>query len=236
MSNFESQVRLPTPVVTGSSPLLPQHLVDLFFKPRRFFTGQLALGKTPYALLVAWCYGVAASIDRIDQNLLRAQFGKPRAGWENFSPYIVDSWPGFWLFILASGALGGVFLWWLGGWWFSLRVRWSGVASPDRRLARLVMAYSAFIQAAPAVLAAALSMFFFASYAEAFNSEEPYSMVLLVLPFWSSAVSYTGVRAVFGASGWRPRLWFLILPCAFYVVALGVFAALFAFLGEQPAG
>jgi len=38
-----------------------------------------------------------------------------------------------------------------------------------------------------------------------------------------------------GASGWKPRLWFLILPCVFYLVAFGAFAALFAYLASQQA-
>jgi hypothetical protein len=231
----DPRLQLPPPIDAGPSPLLPQHLVDLFVRPSRFFTGQLALGKTPYAVLVAWCYGVAAAIDRIDQNLLRAQLGRPRPGWDNLAPFVVDSWSGFWLFVLASGAVGGLFLWWLGGWWFAVRVRWSGVAAPDRRLARLVMAYSAFVHSAPLVVATAISTFFFASYAEAFDADESYSLVLLAFPFWSAVTSYSGVRSVFGVSGWRPRLWFLILPCLLYLVAFGVLAAVFAFLGEQPA-
>ena len=235
MSHAQPHVELPPPIDAGSSPLLPEHLVDLFLRPHRFFSGQLALGKTPYAVLVAWCYGAAASIDRIDQNLLRAQFGNPRPGWEQLAPLVVESWWRFWLFVLASGAVGGVFLWWLGGWWFALRVRWSGIAEPDRRLARLVMAYSAFIHAAPAVLAAAISTAVFSSYAEAFDADESYSLVLLVFPFWSAVASYSGVRAVFGASGWKPRLWFLILPCVFYLVAFGAFAALFTYLASQQA-
>jgi hypothetical protein len=116
-----------------------------------------------------------------------------------------------------------------------VRVRWSGVAAPDRRLARLVMAYSAFVHSAPLVVATAISTFFFASYAEAFDADESYSLVLLAFPFWSAVTSYSGVRSVFGVSGWRPRLWFLILPCLLYLVAFGVLAAVFAFLGEQPA-
>ena len=36
-------------------------------------------------------------------------------------------------------------------------------------------------------------------------------------------------------SGWKPRLWFLILPCVFYLVAVGAFAALFAYLESQQA-
>src|SRR5690349_16280716 len=95
MTNFESPPQRSPIDVEGPSPLWPRHLADLFLRPRRFFTDQLALGKTPYAVLVAWCYGVSASIDRLDQELIRAELGKPRPGWENLAPYVVDWWPGF---------------------------------------------------------------------------------------------------------------------------------------------
>ena len=234
MTDFESSPQSSPIDPEGPSPLWPRHLVDLFLRPRRFFTDQLALGKTPYAVLVAWCYGVSTSIDRLDQELLRAQLGKPRPGWESLAPYVVDWWPGFWLFVLATGALSGLLIWWFGGWWFALRVRWCGVANPDRRLARLVMVYSAFVHSAPNIIAAVIDGFFFASYSTALSADESYSLILIVFPFWSSFVSYTGVRTLYGVSGWRTRWWFLILPWLFYVVVLGVVAALFTYLPDHP--
>jgi len=235
MTEPESSPRSPIDV-EGPSPLWPRHLADLFVRPRRFFADQLALGKTPYAVLVAWCYGMSAAIDRIDQEMLRAQVGHARPGWDSMAPYVAGWWPGFWLFVLGIGALSGVLIWLLGGWWFALRVKWSGAADPDRRLARLVMVYSGFVHAAPAIIAAVIYMFFFASYAQASASDEAYSLILLVFPFWSCWVSYTGVRTLYGVSGWRTRWWFLILPWLFYLVAMGVGAALFAFFGPQQPG
>ena len=60
-----------------------------------FFTGQLALGKTPYALFVAWCYGAPRAIDRISGNVAQAEVGSPRLEWELLGPYITESWVGF---------------------------------------------------------------------------------------------------------------------------------------------
>lgn len=227
----------PTPGRTSAleferSPLLPQHLVDLFIRPRHFFSGQLALGKTPYAVLIGWCYGAASSIERIDSNLLRAEMDHARPGWDQLAPYIVESWPGFWAYVLVSGALAGLALWWLGGWWFTIRLRWSGANDPDRRMARLVMIYSAFVQAGPTVLGALIETAEFSSYAEAHASDEPFSLLLLIFPFWSIAASYSGVRSVFRVSGWRPRLWFLVLPVVVYLMLFGVVATLVALVGD----
>jgi hypothetical protein len=43
---------LPQAIGPGPSPFWPQHLIDLFVRPTRFFVGHLALGRTPYVVLV----------------------------------------------------------------------------------------------------------------------------------------------------------------------------------------
>ena len=101
----------PPAISPRPSPLLPQHLIDLFVRPRRFFLGQLALGKTPYAVFVAWCYGASSAIDSIDPELVQ-----PRSDLEAVAPYVLDSWLGYWALVAVLGALSGLFLWWLGGW------------------------------------------------------------------------------------------------------------------------
>ena len=223
---------LPDPIDAGSSPLLPRNLVDLFFRPRSFFEGQLALGRTPYAWFVAWCFGAAQAIDRLDQNLMREEYGQPRPGWEQIAPYVTESWVGFWAFLLVFGALSGLAIWWIGGWWFALRLRWSGAEAPDARLARLVMVYSAFIQTGPAVLAMVLNTIAFPNYKAAFANDAYYMLVLVVFPFWSVVASYSGAKCLFGLSGWRVRMWFLILPILAYLTVIGGIATLFALIPE----
>jgi len=136
---------LPPQIGPGPSPLWPKNLVDLFIRPRSFFSKRLALGHLPNLLLVTWCYGASNVISRIDTELIRAELGHARRGWETFSPFIVESWLGFWLWVLAMGAVGGAMIWWVGGWWYGVRVRWSGVTVLDKRLARLAFVYSSFV-------------------------------------------------------------------------------------------
>jgi hypothetical protein len=212
------------------SPLLPKHLVDLFLRPRQFF-GEVALGKTPWVLFVTWCYGIAAAIDRLDEELLRAQFGQPRPGWQEIAPYVTESWLGFWTWALVAGVVGGLFLWHIGGWWYAVRLRWSGAPAPDRRLARLAFTYSAFVWAAPAILAAGVRTAVFPNYHAAFHAEELASLTLLAFPFWSLWASYAAATELFPVQRGRARLWFAVLPGIFYLLAFGAGAALVAFLG-----
>jgi Yip1 domain len=222
----------PGSLQSGASPLWPQHLINLFVRPRRFFSSQLAFGQTLYVVIVTWCYGVANAIDRIDQELVRAEVGRPRRGWEQLAPMITESWLGFWAWVLAFGAIGGLLLWLIGGWWYRVRLKWSGAHEPDKRLARLVYVYSSFVQSGPVVAFTLVSTIVYADYAQAYASESSYAVLLLLFPFWSLISSYLGVLTLFEVSRWKARIWFVILPGLLYIVALGLAVALFAFLGE----
>ncbi len=227
--------RLPTAIGPASSPLWPRHLVDLFVRPRRFFSTKLALGKTPYVVFVTWCYGVSHAIDRVDTELLRAELGRPRPVWEHLGPLIAESWLGFWSWVLLTGGISALFLWWIGGWWYRVRLRWSGAPDPDKRLARLLLIYSSFVFAGPAVVATLVQTAVFPHYSAAFAAEEWYSLALLIFPFWSIVTSYIGVRTLFEVTRWRAVLWFVALPIAVYIVLFGLVALLFALVGEGAA-
>lgn len=215
------------------SPLWPRHLVDLFIRPRQFFSDHLALGRAPYVILVTWCFGIANAIDRIDQESLRAEFGRPRPGWESMGPYLYESWGSYWVAVLAYGMLAGVMLWYLGGWWYALRLRWSGAVDPDKKLARLLYVYSSFIMTGPTVVYALIQTLRHENYLAAYSSDDMLALIFLVFPFWSIACSYIGVRTLFDVKKGKALTWFAVLPTIVYLLAFGVFAALFAFL--QPA-
>ena len=222
----------PPPIQPQASPLWPQHLIDVFIRPRQFFSGQLALGKTPYVLFVTWCYGIANVIDRLDQKMMRSEFGGARSGWEQLGPMITESWLMYWAWVLVFGAISGVFLWLVGGWWYRVRLQWSGARAPDKQLARLVFVYAAFVHAGPTVALTLGYTMAYANYAQAYAAEEFYSLLMLVFPFWSLVTSYIGTRTMFAVSRWKARIWFVILPGALYILVFGLLAAIFILFGQ----
>lgn len=204
---------IPSSPPVERSPFVPRHLVDLLLSPRSFFTGQLALGKTPYLLAVIWVVGMAAAVANLNGALATAAL-------DGALPDGAQSWTAYWTAAASAGAVAGLLYWLIGGWWFTLRVRWAGATAIPRQRAKLVMIYADFVQAAPIVLLSAAWTLSFPSFAAASAKAPRTDWLLLLLPFWSTWIGYVGVRAVFGVSGWRPRLWFLILPALFYLLAL----------------
>ena len=100
----------------------------------------------------------------------------------------------------------------------------------DNAVPRQLYIYSELVAALPGFITTVIYTVAFASYMEAYRSDEMYSLVLLVFPFWSIAVSYVGVTARFTLKPWPARFWFIILPVLFYLFVFGVLIAIYAFL------
>ncbi len=204
---------------------------DLFLRPSTFFAAVSLDHRWWYgSILCLW--GISQSSARIDQSLMRAELGQPRPGWEELGPWVTGSWASFWTVLLVAGLVGALFYWYVGGWWYRLRLRFSGAVAPDARTARLVMTSAAAVVALPTVLFLIGYTLAFPDYLAAWNSDEAFSTVLLAFPFWGAYVSYRGVRTRFDVGRWRSRIWFLILPCLTFVMALGLIAVLYAILFE----
>jgi hypothetical protein len=188
----------------------------------------LDLGALRYLRPVALLAGISAASGRIDKELIRADLGQGRPGFEAFSDVVLQSWLYYWPFVIALGVAWAAALWYIGGWWYRVRLKWSGSENPDKTLARIVYIYAQLVQAIPVVLALVVQTVVYENYLELWNSEATLSLLLLAFPFWSCVTSYRGVRARFEAKRGRVMIWFLVLPILMYTLALGLIGALYA--------
>jgi hypothetical protein len=218
------------PPVGRSLPLAPRHLVDLFLHPGRFFLSGLHLGHLPSVLLVGLVCGMASTLDRIERTMIRVDLGAARPGADALGGAILESWLPLWTLVTLVGAISGLVLWFVGGWWYRVRLGWAGARNPDPGRARHVYIYASFVYAAPMILLLAVQTTLFANYVEAWNAESLWITAFLVLPFWSVLVSYRGARTLFDLDPGRARLWFAALPAAVYLVAMGAVATAYATL------
>jgi hypothetical protein len=143
----------------------------------------------------------------------------------------LGTWPRFWALVIGLGVVGGAFQWWVGGWWCKVRLRWSGAAAPDPRLARLLLIYSSFVFAGPAVVSALLQTAVYPSYLVAYEKDVILALLVMATVFWSVATTYKGALAMFPVQKARARLWFMILPVLFLFIVMGGAAVLFAAAG-----
>ena len=216
------------PLINKHPPIWQELVIELFLRPRKFFSDLSILTQKKYVIAVTWIFGISNAIDRIDKEMLKTDL-KPRATNADFISLITESWLNFWAFVLVSGAVSAVFLWWIGGWWYRKRLYWCGAQEADHRLARVVYIYASFVIAAPAFVITLIQFGIYDNYTQVYHSEALWPTIFLIFPFWSLVTSYIGIRTVFNVSKWKARMWFIILPGFLYLILFaGTLVALLA--------
>ncbi|MEE9294337.1 MAG: hypothetical protein V3W34_05135 [Phycisphaerae bacterium] len=212
-------------------PSLAFWLLHLFFQPRRFFQHfpKMATGFTVF--YTTWTVGIMEVIFQIDDSASGADGASGASLFED----ILQSWGVYWAFCLTVGLVAGALTWNLGGWWYRMRLRLSGHENPGHELARRVYIFAAFILAFPAVIIRGIDTVRYAMPLYCEIGESWSWAIWLVFPLWSIYASYRGVRTLFNVRLWPARLWFAILPTAFFgsiIVGATVAAALTG--GPEP--
>lgn len=208
------------------SPLHPRSLLQLYLFPSRFFSGRVSRGGRPYLLAAAFLCGMAATLGRVEKQMVKADLGTRASGIESIG--ILDSWFTLWVLVLCIGVIGAGFMWVIGGWWYKIRVAWSGATTPDPFKARVIYVYVTLVWALPVVLIYLAATGLYPSFREYWYAEEYWSSSALAFMFWSCVTSYKAVRASFPVSKWKARVWFLLLPGLLYSVGLGALIVAYA--------
>ena len=106
-------------------------LINLYTAPAKFFRSLDTIQKWSYLIPVVMFYGMALTMERIDKVYFRAvmresgQTTLPDQGWLYWGQYVGESWFYYWAMVfIFGGIVGGVIVWWVGGWWYKLRLKW----------------------------------------------------------------------------------------------------------------
>lgn len=187
---------------------LPETLFNLFFRPRRFFAPGQPLDEPHYYQPALYCIGLAMAIQYLDW----AVFRRTLAGTE---PGLPPQWVDIWLSLAAAGLVNALLVWFVGGWWYRLRLQWSGAVAPDKLTPRLVYVYASFVEALPTVLLLAIQTGAYHHYSDTFGS--PANFALLLFPIWACIVSYHGATTRYALQRRRALFWFVLLPGGLYI-------------------
>lgn len=216
----------PTRKRPDRDPYFLLWIVYLFFRPRTFFRHFID-NKWPSLLVAcAWMFGMAHAAERfLTRGTLNGTQNNP----------ILASWTFFWPCVLIGGAISGLLYFYIGGWWYRLRIKWSGDPDPDKTLARRTYLYAAQIMAIPSLIYTITVATMYATPADMANAPLYWwDFVPLVFVPWSFVVSFIGVRTVFDTGLVRSLIWFLILPLSLVGVGLALIMLGTILIGLAP--
>ena len=198
------------------------NVLNLFINPRRFFGDQAVYRNKILTVLATWFFGMEIAITEIDRRLLPslafAKNGVPNQAIE----LVVSSWHTFWATVVFGGVFAAALGWVVAGWWYGIRLKWSGAKSPDALRVRKVFVFQELIYVLPLLALAIAESMVFATYKEAWRAGFLWTGAPLFLFFvLSCRASFSGATTAFVVSRSRAMVWFVALPILTYLLALG---------------
>lgn len=196
------------------------HLWNLVAKPDQFFasgvrfSGWVTLG-------AAYLVGVGQAFSQYDKRLWRRELleatGTVAAGGVTYVP---------WSTVLFIALLGGIpwalFCYYVGGLWYGLRLRWSGVRIADTRGVRELNTYSDLPVDIPYLLMMVAAGFLFPTFDQRWGF--PVEVLLFaVLGLVVIRASFVGARVRYGLRGRWGTFWFLGLPALRWLVGVAAY-------------
>lgn len=185
-----------------------QYFKECFTNFPKFAKEHLVTKSPKYLILAIWIFGMGNAADRLTSS--------------NSS-----NWGEVWAIILIGGILAGAVAYYIGGWFYHVRVGWSK-GKGDIETARNIYTFSSLAIAITSVGALLFNWmaygddYFVTYYSDSSTVDTLFALLALAAIIYSIVISYRAVREVMHVEKGRAIGWFIVAPAIFYVA---IFAA-----------
>lgn len=204
-----------TPIPTPSDKVgFFSYLKECYTDFNVFCKKYLTAKNPPYLLILIWFFGIGSAADRIVGSL------------QDYS-----SWGEIWAIVIFGGILAGAIGYYIGGWFYNLRVGWSK-GNEDINLSRNIYLFTSLPIALSSVLMLIFNQMAYGDdylnyyYSDASTVDVIFFFVFVAALIYTIRLSYKAVRETMHVEKKRAIGWFIIVPAIFY--SLLIFASAFA--------
>lgn len=195
----------------AAEPPRSTRLLHLLLRPRVFFQHLPRAHSVWFPIAAAWIAGVATAMEMVTAKI------PGKSGFETLD----SSWTTFWLVCLLGGVARGVIVYFVGGWWYRVLLRFSGERESNHLLARRVNVYAQQFAAVAVLAYMGWQTFAYPSPVVAANSGDFGWLFVIAAMLWSIYAGYVGAGVCFNTRPWPRRMLFGALPLALLVLSLG---------------
>lgn len=194
-------------------------LVALYLRPHSFFANADRLRQQPGLLLAASIAGLLLACSLLD-TMIAWLLNQPLQD-DSGVRGLAASWLHYWTGVALLWVPGIALEWYVGGWWFRQRLRWSGAATVESLQARSVYVFQCLFLTLPFLIYNVVCTLLFADWSAAVAGATPITIIALVLSCLSVRTGYAAATTAFEVSRIRARFWFGVLPLLWYGGVLG---------------
>lgn len=191
-------------------------IFDLFTDQKNFFCKMNEKKMIIFLLIIIWLCGVGGVIQKITMDYNSALAGKLIV---EGNAYALQHWTFFWFIAGIAGLACGVLIYWLGGWWYNLRIRLSGDKNFLKKTGRKVFVVNLFLREFPMVFFAVIGTFIFKDYASACLILNKIIVLFYIFDVISVINSFRSVIILFNVNKSRAAILFLIPHLIYYMIS-----------------
>ena len=188
---------------TGKVKFFP-YFKECFTNFSKFAKENLVTANPKYLLLAIWVLGIGNATDRLSSS-------------------DSSSWSEVWVIAILGGILAGAIAYYIGGWFYHVRVGWSkGTGAIDT--SRNIYTFSSLPISVVTIGSLIFNQMAYGSdyfdtyYSDASSVDMIFGLLVIAAIGYSIYISYRAVREVMNAQKVRAIWWFVVAPVIVYVL------------------
>ena len=198
-----------TPVSSSVSKVnLFEYLKECYTGFNSFCKKYLASKNPPYLLLLIWFYGIGSAADNLTGSL------------QDYT-----SWSEIWIIVILGGVFSGAIGYYIGGWFYNIRVGWSK-GKRDINMSRNINLFTSLPVSLTSILMLLLNQLSYGEdylnyyYSDASAVDVAFFFVFVVAIIYSIRLSYKAVREAMHVEKKRAIGWFIVAPAILYTLII----------------
>lgn len=213
------QVKSPKPVATtpvstpNSKVSFFDYLKECYTDFNRFCKNYLISKNPPYLLWLIWFFGIGSAADNLIGSL------------QDYT-----SWGEIWIIVILSGIFTGTLGYYIGGWFYNVRVGWSK-GKRDINMSRNINLFTSLPISLTNILMLLFNQMAYGEdylnyyYSDASAVDVAFFFVFVSAIIYTIRLSYKAVRETMHVEKKRAIGWFIVAPAIFYTLTI-LFSAL----------
>ena len=187
-------------------------LASLYFTPSKFFASYENFSSSKIAILCSFLYGVGGVLEQVENKSLQFNLHQNAESPELVLNLMVTYWTAFWGFAMLTAIISGALIWYVGGWFYNIRLFLCGAREIDKDLGRKIYVVANTVYAIPLLILLIVATFFYDNYLDFYASDQYLLLIAMLFYFWGLITSYKGVVSNFAVNKWLAGLFFIVGP------------------------